>query len=282
MINVTAQELEIILTTIDKALVMHDQWREKLQRALICKLPPDEANLAENAHQQCAFGQWYYGAGNAHLRRLETFQKVEAMHEVVHKLGRDLCTHAKAHWPITPKEYDPFLAQIAAFRGELLKLRHKVEETLHTIDALTGAYTSALLLPHLRREQEELKTHGHSYSLLLLHFDLAQLNREHGHDKGDAILRACLTSIRQALGPEDRVYRYTGAEFVICLPGKTPEAAQVVRELLMNRMSEALAKDFGEGAWTLPLHYGIVALESDIYIEHLINQAAMAAYTIQL
>ncbi len=282
MINVTAQELESILTTIDKALVMHDQWREQLQRALICKLSPDEADLAKDAHQQCAFGRWYYSAGNAHLRRLETFRKVEALHETVHTLGRDLCTHAKARWPITLKEYDPFIAQIATFRGELLKLRHKVEETLHTIDALTGAYTSAQLLPHLRDEQKELKTHGRPYSLLLLHFDLAQVNREQGHDKGDAILRGCLSSIRQALGPEDRVYRYTGAEFVICLPGKTPEAAQATREILMTRMSEELVKDFGEGAWALPLRYGIVALEPDSYIEHLINQAAMAAYTIQL
>lgn len=282
MINVTAQELESILTTLDKALIMHDQWREQLQRTLICRLPPDEADLAQDAHQKCAFGHWYYSAGNAHLRRLETFRKVEDMHEAMHKLGRDLCTHAKGRWTITPKEYDPFIAQITTFRGELLKLRHKVEETLHTIDALTGAYTSTLLLPHLTDEQKELKTHGRPYSLLLLRFDLAQVNREQGHDKGDAILRGCLTTIRQALSPEERVYRHTGAEFVICLPGKAPEAAHATREMLLARMSEELVKDFGEGAWALPLRYGIVELEPDIYIEHLINQAAMAAYTIQL
>lgn len=282
MINVTAQELDSILDTLDKALVLHDQWREKLLRTLICRLPPDPANLAGDAHLQCAFGHWYYGAGNAHLRRLDTFKALEDLHREVHDLGRQLCTHAKAHWAITPREYDPFLARVDAFRGELLKLRHKVEETLHTIDALTGAFTSALLLPHLRREQEEMKAHGRPYSLLLLHFDLARLNREHGHDKGDAILRGCLGSIRQVLGPEDRVYRYTGAEFVICLPGRTPDAAQAARELLLTRMGEELTKDFGEGAWSLPLRYGIVALEPDVYIEHLINQAAMASYTIQL
>lgn len=282
MINVTAQELESILSTLDKALAMHDQWREQLQRTIICKLLPDEANLAKDAHQQCAFGRWYYGAGNAHLRRLETFQKVEAMHETVHNLGRELCTNAKGHWPITVKEYDPFIAQVTDFRGELLKLRHKVEETLHTIDALTGAYASAQLLPHLRREQEALKANGRPYSLLLLHFELAEVNRALGHDKGDAILRHSLGAIRQALGPEDRVYRYTGAEFVICLPGKSADAAQAAQRELMARMSESLASETGEGAWALPLRYGIVALEADTYIEHLINQAAMAAYTIQL
>ena len=47
-------------------------------------------------------------------------------------------------------------------------------------------------------------------------------------------------------------------------------------------MSEELVKDFGDGAWSLPLRYGIVELEPDIYIEQLINKAAMAAYTIPL
>ncbi|HNA29923.1 MAG TPA: diguanylate cyclase [Thiobacillaceae bacterium] len=282
MINVTAQELDSILDTLDKALVLHDQWREKLLRTLICRLPPDPANLAGDAHLQCAFGHWYYGAGNAHLRRLDTFKALEDLHREVHDLGRQLCTHAKAHWAITPREYDPFLARVDAFRGELLKLRHKVEETLHTIDGLTGAFTSAPLLPHLRREQAAMKASGRPYSLLLLRFDLSPVNRDQGHKKGDAILRGCVTALRQGLGPEDRVYRHTGAEFVICLPGKTPDAAHVAREALLTRMSESLVRDMGEGAWALPLFYGIVPLEPDAYIEQLIAQAAMAEFTLQL
>jgi len=282
MINVTAQELETILTTLDKALILHDQWRDQLQRALICKLPPEDANLAPDAHHHCAFGRWYYSPANAHLRKLETFHQVEEIHETMHHLGRELCTHAKGRWPITPKEYDPFIAKMAAFRNELLKLRRKVEETLHTIDALTGAFTSPQLLPHLRREQAALKSHGLPYSLLLLRFDLEPVNRQLGHAKGDGILRGCLAAIRQALGPEDRVYRHTGAEFVICLPGKTPDMAHATRELLLKHMSEELVRDFGEGAWSLPLRYGIVALEPDVYIEELIAQAKMAAYTLQL
>ncbi len=282
MINVTALELEAILTTLDKALIMHDQWREEIQRSLICKLPPEPANLAQDAHKLCAFGRWYYGAGNAHLRRLETFQKVEEMHMAVHALGRDLCTHVKGHWAITVKEYDPFVAQINAFRGELIKLRLKVEETLHTIDALTGAYISSQLLPHLKREQQAMKANGRPYSLLLLHFELGEFNRIYGHDKGNGILRNSLTIIRHALGPDERVYRYTGAEFVVCMPGKTADEAHALREQLLTKVSEALAGDPGQESFELPLRFGIVDLDPNAYLEHLISQAAMATLTIQL
>lgn len=282
MINVTTQELESILSTIDRALLMHDQWREHLQRALICKLPPEAANMADDAHQKCAFGQWYYSAGNAHLRKLETFRKVEMMHETMHAMARELCTHIKGHWAITPKEYDPFANQITTFRAELLKLRHKVEDTLHTIDALTGAYTSDQLLPELRREQEAQKTSGQPYSLLLLRFDLEQVNRDYGQDKGDAILRTGLSVIRQALGREDRVYRFTGVEFVICLPGKTPEQAHAIRQSLLDAMGRELTKNIGEVTAELPVHYGIVELEPNNYIEQLMQQAARAAFIIRL
>lgn len=44
MINVTVQELETILSTIDKALVMHEAWREHIQRTWACKLQPTEAD----------------------------------------------------------------------------------------------------------------------------------------------------------------------------------------------------------------------------------------------
>jgi len=282
MINVTAQELERIVAVIDKALLMHEQWRERLVRSLICKLPPDAANMADDAHHQCAFGQWFYSPENAHLRKLDSFMKVEMLHETMHSLARDLCTHIKGHWAITPKEYDPFSDQIAAFRKELLKLRRKVEDTLHTIDALTGAYTSGQLLPELKREQEEQKISGHPYSLLLLRFDLEQVNREHGQDKGDAVLRTSLSVIRKALGREDTVYRYTGAEFVICLPDRTPEQAQEVRQSLLDVLGRELTKNVGEITAQLPVHYGIVELEPDSYIEQLMKQADRATYVIPL
>jgi diguanylate cyclase (GGDEF)-like protein len=170
---------------------------------------------------------------------------------------------------------------MTAFRNELLKLRRKVEETLHTIDTLTGAFTSAQLLPHLRLEQAALKRHGHPYSLLL-RFDLEPVNRQLGHAKGDSILRGCLAAIRQALGPEDQVYRHTGAEFVICLPGKTPDKVHATREQLLKHMGDELVRDFGAGAWSLPLRYGSVALEPDVYLEELIALTKMAEYKLQL
>jgi diguanylate cyclase (GGDEF)-like protein len=282
MINVTAQELETILTTIDKALTMHDDWREQLQRILACKLPPNETDMADDAHRQCAFGSWFYSSSNAHLRDLPSFKKIEEMHQVMHGRARALCIRLKGHWPVTPLEYDPYIDQVARFRAELIQLRQKVFETLHKIDPLTGAYSGAHILPELERERVQNKNKGQAYSLLMLRFDLFNINQALGRAKGDEILYASITGIRGALDAGDMVYRYAGAEFVICLPGKAASEAHKTREHLLAIISQAVETAAESSAASLDIHYAITELDSATHIEQLINQAARATYTINI
>jgi diguanylate cyclase (GGDEF)-like protein len=282
MINVTAQELEAILATVDKALDMHAQWREQLQRSLICKLPPREADMANDAHEQCAFGQWFYSPANAHLRKLPVFKRIEELHEEMHGHARELCIRVKGHWAITPKEYDPFIHQVAVFREALINLRHKVEETRHNIDPLTGALACDLLLTDLKKEQAAQGTRGQPYSLLLLRFDLAQINHKHGYTTGDALLRTSIASVRQSLAPGEKIYRHRGAEFVICLPGKPHEEADATREQLLAAINAALVSMQSHSAAPLQVHYGIAELVPDKLIDQLISETTLASYSIQL
>jgi diguanylate cyclase (GGDEF)-like protein len=282
MINVTAQELETILSTIDKALAMHEAWREHIQRTLSCKLPPAEADIADDAHHHCTFGRWFYSASNAHLRKLPSFRKIEDMHAAMHGQARDLCVRLKGHWGITPAEYDPYINQVARFRGELMQLRQKIFDTLHKIDPLTGAYCGAHLLPDLEQAQALKQANSQAYSLLMLRFDLYALNQECGRDKGDAVLRESITGIRNALESGEKVYRYAGAEFVICLPGKTDEEAGKVKENLLEIIHRVVDTVVGKTKACLDIHYGITDLEAGAYIEQLINQAERATYSVRI
>jgi len=282
MINVTVQELETILSTIDKALAMHEEWREHIQRTLACKLPPAETDIADDAHHHCAFGRWFYSASNAHLRTLPSFRKIEEMHQAMHNQARDLCVRLKGHWGITPAEYDPYIDQVARFRGELVQLRQKIFDTLHKIDPLTGAFGGMHLLPELEQAQVLKQANGQAYSLLMLRFDLFALNLECGRDKGDAVLRESITGIRNALESGAKVYRYAGAEFVICLPGKDEQETGKIKEELLEIIRQVVETVVGKTTASLDIHYGITTLEAGAYIEQLINQAERATYTIRI
>jgi diguanylate cyclase len=282
MINVTAQELETILSTIDKVLSMHEIWREQIQRTLACRLSPADADIADESHHHCTFGCWYYSASNAHLRKLPSFKKIEELHEAMHDMARDLCVRLKGHWAVSPAEYDPYINQVARFRGELTQLRQKVFDTLHKIDPLTGAYGSMHMLPELEQAQALKQVNGQAYSLLMLRFDLLELNQRCGRDKGDAVLRQSITGIRNALERGEKVYRYAGAEFVISLPGKAQYEAGKVKEELLEIISRVVEKVIGKAKACLDIHYGITDLEAGAYIEQLINQAERATYTVKI
>jgi diguanylate cyclase (GGDEF)-like protein len=171
---------------------------------------------------------------------------------------------------------------VSRFRGELVGLQHKVSFTLQNIDSLTGAFNNSKLLPDLKAEQQRLKESGKPYSLLLMDIDLKEINKTHGRDIGDKVLRTTISSVRDALSDGDKIYRYGGAEFVICLPGKNTSEAELAKEELLKKIGEALVHATGEAAASLQIHYGIVELDHDAYLEELLDRSSRSTYTIMM
>ncbi|MBZ0092208.1 MAG: diguanylate cyclase [Sulfuricellaceae bacterium] len=282
MISVTTEELKSILATIEEALSLHDKWREELLRTLVCKLPPAAKDIAEDAHHQCAFGRWFYSKGNSHLRNLPTLKKVGELHQAMHKNAREVCLKVKGTGLVATEDYDLYLGSASQFRDELANVRLRVSHTLQNIDSLTGAYNHTKLLPDLKAEQQRLKESGAQYSLLLMDLDLKEINKSHGRELGDKLLRTTILSIREALSPVDKIYRYGGAEFVICLPGKNTDDAEQVKEMLLQKMGEALLETAGESDTAFHIYYSIVKLDPDAYLEELLDRSARSTYTITL
>lgn len=282
MINVTSEELERILKTIEEALALHEKWCNNLHRTFSCRLAPSAADMAEDAHRQCAFGHWFYSKGTAHLHNLPAFRKIGELHQEMHGGAREVCRLLSAMGKVPVENYDDFIVQMTKFRDEMVGMQHKVTFTLQNIDPLTGAYRNLRLLPDLRAEQQKLKQNGETYSLLLMDIDLKAINQSSGHNTGDRILQTAILSVREALGAEDRIYRYGGAEFVICLPGKNVNEAEAVREALMKKIGQALSEVSGETPDSLHIHYGIVELDHDAYLEELLDRSARSTFTINM
>lgn len=282
MISVTSEELERILTTVEEALALHDKWRERLLHNLVCRLPPGAADMAEDAHQHCAFGNWFYSKANAHFRELPAFQKIGELHQAMHQSARQVCFGLQGAGMVSEADYDRFLDSVSRFREEMLGLRQRVTHTLQNIDSLTGAYNHAKLLPDLRAAQQQLKAGGAPYSLLLMDIDLKTINQSQGRDVGDKVLRTAIASVRECLSAADKIYRYGGAEFVICLPGLNSEGAELIKETLLQKLGEVLAEAIGQAVATLRIHYGIVELNADAYLEELLDRSSLSTYTINI
>ncbi|GAA0523121.1 putative bifunctional diguanylate cyclase/phosphodiesterase [Deinococcus depolymerans] len=112
-------------------------------------------------------------------------------------------------------------------RGEQNALR-----TLTGTDLLTG-------LPGRTRLQEDLRlmTQPGAGPFALLHVDVDGfkiVNATLGHPAGDTLLRVLSRELERLSGPQAQVYRLSGDEFVVLLPGVTPEQADWIGQVLLH------------------------------------------------
>jgi diguanylate cyclase (GGDEF)-like protein len=101
-------------------------------------------------------------------------------------------------------------------------------------DDLTGLFNRRFFAA----EAERLMAAGHVMNVVLIDLDrFKEINDEHGHLMGDAVLRDVAIALQRHTRPDDVVARLGGDEFVIAVPDVEPEMAQRIT----SRLSAAIA-----------------------------------------
>lgn len=95
-----------------------------------------------------------------------------------------------------------------------------------TVDGLTGLLNRTAFLDLAENELRRLNRARTTASLILADLDhFKGINDEYGHSAGDAALQAFADACTSTVRSSDLVGRYGGEEFIILLPGVTPERA---------------------------------------------------------
>ena len=122
-----------------------------------------------------------------------------------------------------------------------ISLREKLR-TQSLRDPLTGLYNRRYMEDALERFVSLGSRTGGSTAVIMLDLDnFKKLNDEHGHAKGDAVLRDVAAQIIGALRPSDVVCRYGGEELVAILPDCSLEDAVEKAEILRERIESLSA-----------------------------------------
>ena len=117
-----------------------------------------------------------------------------------------------------------------------IALREKLR-TQSLRDPLTGLYNRRYMEDALERFVSLGSRNGGSTAVVMLDLDnFKKLNDEHGHAKGDAVLRDVAAQIVGALRPTDVICRYGGEELLAILPDCSLEDALEKAELLRARI----------------------------------------------
>jgi len=278
MFEVSHKELDSILVQIDQAIDNHDQWHRQLVRTLICKLQPDQRDLADDSYTQCRFGQWYYEQANPSMRQHPTFASMEYEHKLLHELVVKLLNTSLADKRVDPMLYDQFANTLERMRLQLFSLKYEIEGELYNLDPLTGAYTRFGMLPALRDQQALVARGAGSCAIAMLDIDhFKEVNDRYGHGVGDRLLAHISSVLIKNLRPYDKLYRYGGEEFILMLPNTSVQAALMITERMRKLVGKSeLHVDKTSVQATISI--GVAMIDVDNPVEAVIDRADKAMY----
>ncbi len=156
-----------------------------------------------------------------------------------------------------------------------ISLREKLR-TQSLRDPLTGLYNRRYMEDALDRYVSLAERTGGATSVIMIDLDnFKRLNDEHGHAKGDAVLRDVAAQLVGGLRPSDVVCRYGGEEILVILPSCGIEDAELKTEIMRARI-EALSESHGV---SITASFGIASVpETSIGANDVIPMADTALY----
>ena len=147
----------------------------------------------------------------------------------------------------TPEEQDSLLAKVP-FVNVYLRETAPVLETKRLMESLrdstlrdpmTGLNNRRFLEEYVETLVASVQRKRTSAAILMLDLDYFKMvNDTHGHDAGDAVLKALSTVLKRSVRASDLVIRYGGEEFLIILIDSGGEAAEQVAENIRVAVEE--------------------------------------------
>src|SRR6266481_3637732 len=100
-------------------------------------------------------------------------------------------------------------------------------------DPLTGLYNRRLFSETFEKELNRSRRYGSPLGLVVLDLHrFKEVNDQHGHPRGDEVLRAAASTLKKALRTSDSAFRIGGDEFALLLPQTdAPQALALGRRI---------------------------------------------------
>src|SRR5450759_3243540 len=246
--NIPPEQMRTALKQLEQAVYNHDQWAEALYGTLICRLPPDQRDVSGDAHRNCRFGQWYYRSGVVELERHPGIAEIGLAHERMHQYAGTLLSSSVDGVPISIRDYERFVSAVKRLRLEIATVQRELEDALYNLDPLTGTPSRVGMLTKLREQHELVVRKVHACTVVMIDLDhFKAINDKYGHVVGDKVLVGVARYIMAHLRPYDKVFRYGGEEFLICLPDTDLQAGHEIIDRLREELGSLPFEAGGKG-----------------------------------
>jgi len=147
--------------------------------------------------------------------------------------------------------------QLKSYEERILKL----EEAVYT-DDITGVYNRKFLLNHELNETGEFKHDGTLFHIRINNF--AQINKEHGHESGDAVLKYVSKNCQNKLKSIGvHFIRYMGVQFLAMAKKSVASKANVICEETVAAILSKRFKAHDGTPLTIELELGFIEVKKE-------------------
>ena len=162
---------------------------------------------------------------------------------------------------------------LAAFSETLMRAEME-QRSDAVLDPLTGLLNRKALAGRFEEIAQQAALTGAPICLLTGDLDhFKRINDEHGHTRGDAVLKDTAYILRKSLRSFELVYRLGGEEFLIVLPGVAAAEGRVIAERVRAGVEEARP-----GGLPVTISLGVASAAGDVAFEPLFRTADAALY----
>jgi diguanylate cyclase len=279
MVRYSNEQLLHMIAQLDQALEKHEQWHNGIIRTFIAHIPPDAHDLSPDAHRHCAFGQWFESAQVRMTGDHPSLVALGEAHQLMHRTATKLLQHVAENHPISAQEIDEFTTVRDRMKLQLQSWRQELVDTLQNSDPLTGARNRLTMLSYLRLQHSLVQRRAQQCAIAFIDVDyFKDVNDRYGHQVGDAVLAYTVQTIESMIRSYDRIYRYGGEEFLLCMPNVSIEDAVHLAKRLRKAIAvNDIETDDGQ-EFRVTASFGIAAFHANKTVEESIDQADRALY----
>ncbi len=178
--------------------------------------------------------------------------------------------------PIVKEELVARLSNLVTTKQlfDQVKIQQEQLYQLAMTDQLTGLYNRHSLVQLLPKYFSHSVRHSTPLSLLVLDIDhFKHINDDHGHTKGDNVLRKFGQLITANFRSEDLIARYGGEEFVVIMANSPHDDAIEKAEQLRTHIESHLIEGL-----KVTISIGVACADNNSNFELMFNQADTALY----
>jgi diguanylate cyclase (GGDEF)-like protein len=175
-----------------------------------------------------------------------------------------------------PGVYVTMLTENVALALDNLQLRDALR-ALAMADPLTTLANRRQLDQELDRQLEQAERRGETLACAMIDVDhFKRFNDDHGHDAGDAVLRAVAAELKLAVRDGNLVYRYGGEEFLVLLPQLDTDQAAERAEEIRARIARVAVRHEGQELGPVTVSIGVACAPRDCFWNRLVQTADAA------